>query len=175
MFFQRPSCFPCGSDGKESTWNAGDLGLILGLGRSPGEGKGYPLQYSCLDNSMDRGAWKATVHEAVWLRWLRICLPCGRSGFDPWVGKIPWRRAWQPTLVFLFGESPWTEEPGSYGSWGRKEVFGAYVLVQVTEACWLAFLLLLSTFARELFTYVLVRLGFSHLLISIFSPTFSHW
>ena len=45
--------FLCGSAGKESTCNAEDLGLILGLGRSPGEGKGYPLQYSGLDNSMD--------------------------------------------------------------------------------------------------------------------------
>ena len=38
----------------------------------------------------------------------------GRSGFNPWVGKVPWRRAWQPTLVFLPGESPWTEEPGGF-------------------------------------------------------------
>jgi len=45
--------FPCGSSGKESTCNAGDLGLIPVLGRSPGEGKGYPLQYSSLENSMD--------------------------------------------------------------------------------------------------------------------------
>ena len=45
--------FPCGSACKESTCNAGDLGLILVLGRSPGEGKGNPLQYSCLENSMD--------------------------------------------------------------------------------------------------------------------------
>ena len=45
--------FSCGSDGKESVCNPGDLGSILGLGRSPGEGKGYPLQYSGLENSMD--------------------------------------------------------------------------------------------------------------------------
>ena len=45
--------FPCGSAGKESTYNEGELGLIPGLGRSPGEGKGYPLQYSGLENSMD--------------------------------------------------------------------------------------------------------------------------
>ena len=54
--------FPGGSDGKESTYNAGDLGLIPGSGRSPGEGISYPLQYSCLENSMDKGAWWATVH-----------------------------------------------------------------------------------------------------------------
>ena len=55
-------CFPGGSDGKASARNAGDPGSILGLGRSPGEGNGNPLQYSCLENSMDGGAWKATVH-----------------------------------------------------------------------------------------------------------------
>ena len=49
--------FPGGSDGKASTRNAGDLGLIPGLGRFPGEGNSNPLQYSCLENSMDRGAW----------------------------------------------------------------------------------------------------------------------
>ena len=54
--------FPGGSDGKESACNVGDLGLIRGLGRSPGEGKGYPLQYSGLENSIDKGAWQATVH-----------------------------------------------------------------------------------------------------------------
>ena len=53
---------PGGSDGKESTCNVGDLGLIPGLGRSPGEGNGNPLQYSYLENSMDRGASWAIVH-----------------------------------------------------------------------------------------------------------------
>ena len=47
--------FPGGSDGKESAYSAGDLGLITGLGRSPGEGDSYSLQYSGLENSMDRG------------------------------------------------------------------------------------------------------------------------
>ena len=54
--------FPGGSDSKESAYNAGDLGSIPGWGRSPGEGNGNPLQYSCLENSTDRGAWWATVH-----------------------------------------------------------------------------------------------------------------
>ena len=49
--------FPGGSDGKASVCNAGDLGLIPGLGRSPREGNGSPLQYSCLENPMDQGAW----------------------------------------------------------------------------------------------------------------------
>ena len=48
---------PGGSDGKESACNAGDLGSVPGLGRSPGEGNGNQLQYSCLENPMDRGAW----------------------------------------------------------------------------------------------------------------------
>ena len=54
--------FPGGSDGKASAYDAGDLGSIPGLGRSPGEGNGNPLQYYCLENPMDRGAWQATVH-----------------------------------------------------------------------------------------------------------------
>ena len=54
--------FPGGSDGKEFACNAGDLGLIPGSGRSPGEGNVYPLQYSCLENPINRGAWQATVH-----------------------------------------------------------------------------------------------------------------
>ena len=48
----------CGSDSKESACNAGDLGLVPELGRSPGRGHGSPLQYSCLENPMDRGAWR---------------------------------------------------------------------------------------------------------------------
>ena len=63
--------FPGGSDGKESTCSAGDLGLIPGSARCPGEGNGNPLQYSCLENSMNRGAWRAAVHGVAksW-RWL---------------------------------------------------------------------------------------------------------
>ena len=53
---------PGGSDGKELTCNARDLGLIPGSGRSPGGGNGNPLQYFCLENPMDRGAWQSTVH-----------------------------------------------------------------------------------------------------------------
>ena len=54
--------FPGGSEGKESACNAGDPGLIPGLGRSPEEGNGNPLQYSCPGNPMDGGAWRAIVH-----------------------------------------------------------------------------------------------------------------
>ena len=55
--------FPGSSAGKEFACNAGDLGSIPGLGRSLGGGHGTPLQYSCLENSMDTGAWRTTVHE----------------------------------------------------------------------------------------------------------------
>jgi len=54
--------FPGGSDSKESAYNAGDLGSTPGSGRSPGGGNGNPLQYSCLENTMDRGAWRVAVH-----------------------------------------------------------------------------------------------------------------
>ena len=53
------SDFPGGSEGKESACNTGNPGLIPGSGKSPGEGNGYSLQYSCLENFMDRGAWQA--------------------------------------------------------------------------------------------------------------------
>ena len=57
--------FPGGPDGKESTCNVGDLGSIPGLGRTPGEGHGYPLQYSGQENSMDRGGWQALIHGVI--------------------------------------------------------------------------------------------------------------
>jgi len=63
--------FPGGSDGKEPVCNAGDPGSVPGLGRSPGEGNGNPFQYSCLENSMDRGASQAIVHR-VTKNWTRL-------------------------------------------------------------------------------------------------------
>ena len=79
--------FPAGSDGNASACNTGDPGLIPGLGRFPGEGNGYPLQYSWLKNTMDRGVWQATVHGVAKSRtqlsdftsstfWLRQILQC---------------------------------------------------------------------------------------------------
>jgi len=74
----RIMCQPCFSTGKESTCNAGDLGLIPGLGRSPGEAKGYPLQYSGLENSMDYSPWgckesdmteRLSVHFCLFFSW----------------------------------------------------------------------------------------------------------
>ena len=60
-----------GSAGKESACNEGDLGLILGMGRSPGEGNGKLFQNACLENPMDRGAWQATLH-GVTKSWTRL-------------------------------------------------------------------------------------------------------
>ena len=63
-------------------------------------------------------SWAPLVAQMV----KRICLQRGRPGFHPWVGKMPWRRAWQPTQVFLPGESSWTEEPGGLQSMGSQRV-----------------------------------------------------
>ena len=65
LFLRKSGDFPGGSDGKASVYNVGDPGSIPGLGRSPGEGNGNPLQYSCLQNPMDGGAWWAAVHGAA--------------------------------------------------------------------------------------------------------------
>ena len=122
--------------------------MIPGLGRSPGEGHGNPLQYSCLENSTDRGACWATVHGVTksqtclsdqhlcchkwqfiflgvlswWLRWQRICLLCRRPGFNSWVGNIPQRRECLLTPVFLPGESHGQRSLAGYSPWGPKEL-----------------------------------------------------
>ena len=66
--FPQAQGFPGGKVGKELCLHAGDLGSIPGLGRSPGEGHGKPLQYSCLENPTDRGVWRATVHGVARVR-----------------------------------------------------------------------------------------------------------
>ena len=71
LFFLIFSSFPGGSEVKASAWNAGDPGSIPGSGRSPGKGNGSPLQYSCLENPMDWGAWWAAVH-GVTKSWTRL-------------------------------------------------------------------------------------------------------
>ena len=57
----------------------------------------------------------------MWLRRQRVCQQCGRPEFDLWVGKMPWRRKWQPTPVLLPGESHGQRSPAGYSPWGRKE------------------------------------------------------
>ena len=70
---------PCGSYSKESAYSAGDLGSIPGSGRSPGEGNGNPLQYSCLRNPMDGRAWRATVHGVTKSWTKRVTLSSGST------------------------------------------------------------------------------------------------
>ena len=84
--------FPGGSDGKASVYNVGDPGLSPGLGRSPGEGNGNPLQYYCLENPMDRGAWQAAVY-GVTKSWTRLSdfTSLVRSLQPPDVLLIHWR------------------------------------------------------------------------------------
>ena len=91
--------FPGSSVGKESGCSAGDAGSIPGLGRSTGEGIGYPFQYS----------WASLVAQLV-----RIRLQCGRPGLDPWVGKIPWRREKLSTPVSWPGEFRGLYSPQSH-------------------------------------------------------------
>ena len=94
-----PCGFPGGSAGKESTCNVGDPGSIAGLGRSPGEGNGNPLQYPCLENPMDGGAWQATV--------------LGITKSQTWMKRL----TLLPTPVFWSGEFR-----GLYSPWGWKEL-----------------------------------------------------
>ena len=100
-----------GSVVKKLPAKAWDMGSIPGSGRSPREGNGNPVQHSCLENSIGRGAWRATVHgvakSQTWLSYF-MGFPGGTSGkksicqhrrhkrhrFDPWVRKIPWRGKW---------------------------------------------------------------------------------
>ena len=65
MILQSSTGLPRRLSGKESTCQAGDVSLIPGSGRYPGEGNGNPVQYSCLRNAMDRGAWQVTVHRVI--------------------------------------------------------------------------------------------------------------
>ena len=80
--------FPGGSDGKESACNAGDPGSTPGWGRSPGEGNGRPLQYSCLENPMDREAWWVTVHGAAksWTQLSKTCKHTHSQRKGEWEG-----------------------------------------------------------------------------------------
>ena len=86
MRTQETKSFPGGSDSKESVCNAGEPGSIPGSGRSRGEGNGCPVQYSCLENSMDGGAWQATVHgvakSQTQLKWLSFSVCRSISGFS---------------------------------------------------------------------------------------------
>ena len=100
--------FPCGSSGKESACNAGDLGLIPGLGRTPEEGKGYPLQYSGLDNSMSMESqrvghnWATFTFHFCFSRERVLILLMMTSNLHEADMSSPWRDPWVPFEVFLF-------------------------------------------------------------------------
>ena len=98
--------FPGSSAGKDFTCKAGHPGSIPGLERSSGEGIGCPFHYS----------WASLVAQTI-----KNPFKCRRPGFDSWVGKIPWRRARQPTPVFLPGESHGQRNLAGYSPWGHKE------------------------------------------------------
>ena len=96
--------FPGSSAAKKSTCNAGDPGSIPGWERSTGEDRLPIPEFSIFPGGRHK----------------KIHLQCKTPGFNPWVGKVPWRRTWKPTPVVLPGESPWTEETGSYSPWGCR-------------------------------------------------------
>ena len=97
--------FPGGSAGKESACNAGDLGSIPMLGRSPGEGSEYPLQYSCLENSMNCIV-QAVTKSRTWLSDFHFTsLAVQEKQVHSLGQEIPWKRKWQPIPAFLRGKS----------------------------------------------------------------------
>ena len=112
--------FPGGSEVKASACNEEDLGSIPGLGRSPGEGNGNPLQYSCLGNSMDRGTWWA-VHGVTErdITNTSLDLEMQETWFDPWIQKGGGK--WQPTPVFLSGKFRGQRSLVGYSPRGLKE------------------------------------------------------
>ena len=93
--------FPGGSDGKESARNVGDLGLIPGLGRSPGEGNGKPLQYCRLENPMNRKAWQATVHGVAKSRTRLSDQHTFRAGKAELMIHLEERSLWGSLLIVL--------------------------------------------------------------------------
>ena len=131
---------PDASDSKESACNAGDLGSIPRSGRSPGEGNGYPLQDSCLENPMDRGAWGASVHRVATVghKWAtntftfhsHHVLESNSSLFDvvPNPQTTPWLKDW--TVLGIRGKQLPVRGscPVSSSVWGGRAgvVFGAH-------------------------------------------------
>jgi len=107
--------FPGGSDGKASAYNVGDPSLIPVSGRSPGEGNNNPLQYSCLENPMDRGVWLAVVH-GITKSQTRL------NNFTFTFTFMHWRRKWQPTPVLLPGKSQGRGSLVGCRLWGRTEL-----------------------------------------------------
>ena len=110
-----PLGFPGGSEVKASARNAGDLGSIPGSGRSPGEGNGNPLLYSCLENPMDGGAWWATVHGVAKSRTRLSDFTSGplEKGLEAGGLKTPPRGVWGVSQCSTTaGNFHWQEDPG---------------------------------------------------------------
>ena len=120
--------FSCGSDSKESPCNAGDLGSIPGLGRSPEEGNGNPLQYFCLKNSMDRGVWLATVHgvmkKGTWLSDLHF--HCAWSNYPV--------KAIYPYFEEDISETMWVQMGLKHFLFFHRETFSHLIISKLTNA-----------------------------------------
>ena len=145
-----PTDFPGSLDGKASAYNAGDPGSIPGLGRSPGEGNGNPLQYSCLENPMDRGAWWATVHGVTKSRtWLSdfssLHLLLGRKAMTNLDGILKSRGITLPTKVCLvkamvfpvvnYGRESWTIKKAEHR---RIDAFELWCWRRLLRVPWIA-------------------------------------
>ena len=126
--------FPGGSESKESACSGGDPVSIPGLRRSPGEGNNNPLQHSCLENPMDRGAWQTTVHwvtksqkQLSHFTFFRVSLMVYLVKNPPampetWVQSLGWEDALEKGMVTYSWRTPWMENPGRLQSMGHKEL-----------------------------------------------------
>ena len=128
----------------------------------------------------ETGAGKVSLHFGWssglpwWLRRLSICLQCGRPGFDPWVGEIPWRRKWQSTPVLLPGKSHGQRSLVGYSPWGHKEsdtterLYLTWVIVgsQTGPGAW-------DQRAQQCF-YLFLSASFSHFLQQLFQTLIIH-
>ena len=151
---------PCGSAGKDSVCSAGDLGLILGLGRSPGEGKGYPLQYSGLKNSMDyTSSWGHkeldTTEQLKKKRKKKVAQTVKNpiTMREIWVQTLGWENPLEKGMAtnssILAWRIPWTEEPGRLWSQRVAHNWGTNTFHTISGLFLL--LLLLSRFSRVWF------------------------
>ena len=111
------------------------------------------------------GGWEGTLNLPWWLRWQIICLQCRRPGFSPWVGKIPWRRKWRPTPIFLPGESHGQRRLEGYSPWGHKEsdTTATNVHTHFTVRMYLLFIHVIlkktKNMASEIDPFVLFKVG----------------
>ena len=114
----------------------------------------YKLNYGGCDKNIQKGLpkWCSSKESTCQFK------KCKRHGFNPWVGKILWNRAWQPTSVFLPGESPWTEEPGGLQSRGLQRVGHSWTTKHST------FSLLIMIMSNSSFFHVLIKVSMYSLI-----------